>query len=64
MIKMSLISKVRLLIPRLRAALYKSSFKKVGKNFAVGKHCKITGAKNIEIGNNICIKDFCELRGI
>lgn len=38
-------------------------FKKIGKNVLISKKASIYGAKNMELGSNIRIDDFCFLSG-
>lgn len=38
-------------------------FKSFGKNVFISRKCSIYGAKNISIGNNVRIDDFCILSG-
>lgn len=38
--------------------------KSFGKNVFISKKCSIYGAKNISIGNNVRIDDFCILSGV
>lgn len=38
-------------------------FKSLGDNVLISKKCSIYGAKNISIGNNVRIDDFCILSG-
>ncbi len=43
--------------------LEKIGFNKIGKNVLISKKASIYGAKNISIGNNVRIDDFCILSG-
>lgn len=43
--------------------LEKIGFNKLGKNVLISKKASIYGAKNISIGNNVRIDDFCILSG-
>jgi galactoside O-acetyltransferase len=42
----------------IRYILYKKLFKKTKGKFIIGKHVKILGFENIEIGNNVYFADF------
>ncbi|MDD4564578.1 MAG: acyltransferase [Eubacteriales bacterium] len=41
----------------------KIGLKEVGEDVSISKKCSIYGAKNISIGNNVRIDDFCILSG-
>lgn len=43
--------------------LRKLGFKSIGKNVFISRKASIYGAKNISIGNNVRIDDFCILSG-
>ena len=43
--------------------LKKIRFKSIGKNVLISDRCSIYGAKDISIGNNVRVDDFCILSG-
>lgn len=46
-----------------REELLKLGFKKIGNNVSLSRYAQIYGIKDIEIGNNVRIDDFCILSG-
>lgn len=48
---------------RIRALFWSLFMKKVGDNTSILNSVKILNPKNIEIGNNVCINDYCYISG-